>query len=75
MSTETRPCPVCGRRSEHEQTTGDFTEIDCPDCGRFRISGTALQIFRDFEDQDEKRAALEAAKRETAPGELPFIRG
>jgi endogenous inhibitor of DNA gyrase (YacG/DUF329 family) len=75
MTTETRPCPVCGRRSQHEQQTmGDFVEIDCPDCGRSKISDTALAVFRNFEDQVAKRAELEAAKHRAAPGELAFIR-
>lgn len=40
-------CPICGNagsgRCEEHQTTGDFAPLDCTNCGRYNISGTALR--------------------------------
>ncbi|MGR8923850.1 hypothetical protein ACU8MB_08885 [Rhizobium leguminosarum] len=45
---------------------GDFAEFICDDCGRFRITGTALEAARLEQDQAVRRAALEKAKQQAA---------
>ena len=34
-------CPVCERDSKRRATTGDARGIECPQCGRYEITGTA----------------------------------
>ena len=41
MSVAHHACPVCGRDSKRRATTGDFRDIECPQCGRYEITGTA----------------------------------
>jgi hypothetical protein len=47
--------------------------VTCPQCGKFKISRSSeIEIARKAPEQ--KRAILENAKKQAAPGELPFIR-
>ncbi|MGZ2475508.1 hypothetical protein ACVI1N_003799 [Sinorhizobium medicae] len=51
---------------------GDFVEITCPTCGRFRITGTALEMIRG-RDLDGRQFALTQAKRKAPEGKIPVI--
>lgn len=39
------PCPVCGSASEGGHSIGDSTVFICPQCGGYRLSGTAIALF------------------------------
>ena len=66
-------CPISGDPDTLQPKTGDYAEYDCPTCGRFRISRTALQLAGD-DDQELLRTALEIAKHAADPDEVPTIR-
>ncbi|GEC42306.1 hypothetical protein EME01_63780 [Sinorhizobium meliloti] len=51
---------------------GDFAEITCPTCGRFRITRTALEMIRG-RDLDGRQFALTQAKRKALEGKIPVI--
>ena len=63
-------CPVSGDQAIERPTAGDYREYDCPSCGTFRISRTALALAPD--SPETLKAALEIAKR-AAPDEVPLI--
>lgn len=67
-------CPVCnGQAKEALPRMGDFAEIICKDCGRYRISGSALEVIR-YEPADTRsRALMRAAKRGERDGVMPKI--
>ena len=65
-------CPISGDPDVLLPSTGDYAEYDCPTCGRFRITGTALELAGDH-DQDLLRTALDVAKHSAEPGEVPVI--
>lgn len=68
-------CPVCRRDArEALPRIGDFAEIICDDCGRYRISGSSLEAMRHEDDYDTRRAALLIAAN-NAGGAMPFIKG
>jgi len=55
-------CPICnGQAKEALPRMGDLAEILCSECGRYRVSGTALEVIR-HEDRQTRDAALAAAK-------------
>jgi hypothetical protein len=73
-------CPVCNNTIEFRTaTTGDFEKYDCPRCGRYQITGTALAMLpHRFETDEIKcRARLSHAIRQLAEnaskGKLPEI--
>ena len=70
----TNICPISGDPAQSLPTTGDYIELDCPTCGRFRISGSALKSMTELSRQ-EKEALLSKAKRDAQGGDgNPFIR-
>lgn len=64
-------CPVTQEPAVKIQSTGDFDEYDCPSCGVFRISSTAIALSGD--NPEVLREALEAAISQAWPGEVPMI--
>jgi hypothetical protein len=68
-------CPVSNEPArEALPRIGDFAEMICPTCGRFRISRSSLETIRHYE-ADDRLAFLEKAKREAQGGAIPFIMG
>ena len=65
-------CPITGDENSLRVSAGDYREYDCPTCGRFRISGTALALAG-ANDQDVLRAALDVARHSTPSGQVPMI--
>jgi hypothetical protein len=63
-------CPITGHASKTIKT-GDFTEFNCPECGRYRVSGTVLVTHA--EHDEELKGELMRAKLRAAPGETPMI--
>ncbi|WP_146097152.1 hypothetical protein [Brucella oryzae] len=68
-------CPVCRQDArEALPRMGDFAEIICDDCGRYRISGSSLEVMRHEDDADIRKSALQHAITD-AGGNMPFIKG
>ncbi|WP_372030030.1 hypothetical protein [Pseudomonas kurunegalensis] len=38
-------CFVCNQEAERLESQGDYQELSCPDCGRYRISGTVVRLW------------------------------
>jgi predicted RNA-binding Zn-ribbon protein involved in translation (DUF1610 family) len=68
-------CPISDEPAEVAiPTDGDFAEFDCPSCGRFRISRTALKAIKRL-PRKEKEALLNKARSDAQGGEgIPLIR-
>jgi hypothetical protein len=67
-------CPVCGADAEHLAATGDRVSINCSTCGEYDIAESVLateQLKR--LDPDERRGALDMARRSAQPGTRPMI--
>lgn len=41
MNAAQSACPVCGRDSKARPTTDDCRDVECPQCGKYEITGTA----------------------------------
>lgn len=68
-------CPVCrGPAREALPRMGDYAEIICDDCGRYRISGSSLESMRHEDDADVRRSALQHSIDEAGTS-MPFIKG
>ena len=66
-------CPISDEAAEEAlPRVGDFVEIICQSCGRFRVSGSAMEALRHLEKQ-HKLEILNEAKRVTRAGEIPYI--
>lgn len=66
-------CPISDEAAQEAlPRVGDFVEIICQSCGRFRISGSALETARHL-DKKHKLEILNEAKRVTRDGKIPYI--
>lgn len=74
MNWSNDKCPVCNNTArEALPRMGDFAEFICDDCGRYRVSGTVLEIFR-HKDKATRQSSLEVAKRRVEAGDkIPMI--
>jgi hypothetical protein len=63
MSWAKYNCPVCNEvAKEALPRMGDFVEIVCEaNCGRYRITGTAMGTIR-YQEPKVRRSLLESAK-------------
>lgn len=68
-------CPICkGVAKEALPRIGDFAEFICDVCGRFRITGTALETARHEDNPEIRIAALDRAHaRAAAVKSIPQI--
>ena len=67
-------CPVCNDAAiEALPRMGDFAEIICDNCGRYRITVTAMETIR-HKDPDLRHSLLQQAKAAAAENrEIPMI--
>jgi hypothetical protein len=69
----TKACPICREDAHFEsEKFGEADIVQCPKCGRFKISGSAL--LQSVDDLERRRECLKKAKRWVDPDDLPFIR-
>jgi transcription elongation factor Elf1 len=68
-------CPICGgANAEHIKTTLDGMNIDCPACGEYAISSETLATKQwQRLEPEQRRDALDQAKRSAQPGDRPTI--
>ncbi len=66
-------CPISGHASALETRLQDSRQFNCPECGRFRVSGTALHLFEINPNRYDRRGLLAEAKCRAKPGEIPLI--
>jgi predicted RNA-binding Zn-ribbon protein involved in translation (DUF1610 family) len=67
-------CPISDEPVEVIPTDGDYAEFDCPGCGRFRISRTALRLIAN-RSRRKRETLLDKARSDAQGGDgLPFIR-
>lgn len=67
-------CPVCRQGArEAVPRMGDFAEIICQECGRFRISRSSLEVMRHEDNPETRKEALLAAKKNAGEA-MPFIK-
>lgn len=69
---ESSDCPISGTKGVRVSATDELVECDCPMCGRFRVSRTALALAGD-NDQVVLFDALKAAKAAASFDEVPLI--
>jgi hypothetical protein len=67
VNTETRP--ICrGDALIDPQKFGDADIVHCPNCGRFKISGTALAVLQSVDDPERRRECLKKGEAVGRPG-------
>jgi hypothetical protein len=67
-------CLVCGAKAELIDVTIHGVSIACPTCGEYDVSGSAIatgQVER--LEPEQRREALDQAKRSAQPGTRPMI--
>jgi uncharacterized Zn finger protein (UPF0148 family) len=73
MRTVTNACPIChGDALFHAERFGDSEIVECPQCGKFKISGTWEEVLKN-RDLESRQAKLQEAKRRASPGEVPYL--
>lgn len=40
-------CFICSTESSEVPSVGDYTQLACPTCGEYKISGTAIALFKE----------------------------
>ena len=64
-------CLVCGAAATENLSGGDYLEIDCPDCGVFRITRSLIAvIYNRVFDVEKTRYFLEKIPR---AGSIPML--
>ena len=38
-------CFICSTESNEVPAAGDYKQLACPECGEYRLSGTAITLF------------------------------
>jgi predicted RNA-binding Zn-ribbon protein involved in translation (DUF1610 family) len=67
-------CLVCGAKAEQIAATIDGVSIVCPVCGEYDVSSSAISTGQmEKLDPEQRRDALEQAKRSAQPGARPMI--
>ena len=68
-------CPISEEKVEAiSPISGDFAEFNCPSCGHFRITRTALKMIKNL-PRNERETLLNKARSDAQGGEgIPFIR-
>jgi Zn ribbon nucleic-acid-binding protein len=65
-------CPICELQATQQlPRMGDFDEVNCPHCGRYRINDTAKEMAKS-RTPEERQRALENAQ-SAAIGKIPVI--
>lgn len=72
MTKVSAPCVVCGANAKTKPTTGDYIEINCPDCGEFQASWTYQTVALAL-PHEVRRRSLESARIRARYGMLPMI--
>ena len=67
-------CLVCGAKAEQIAATVDSVSILCPMCGEYDVSSEAIATGQmENLDLEQRRDALNQAKRSAQPGARPMI--
>jgi hypothetical protein len=56
MTLELDPCEICKMPARAEGAIGDYVDFDCPRCGPYRLTGSAMPVIRRL--ADDARAKL-----------------
>src|SRR5712671_3018001 len=67
-------CPICGANAEQIPTTVDDVSIVCPTCGEYDVASAVLATGQLQKlEPEQRRDALDQAKRSAHPGARPMI--
>lgn len=67
-------CPVSDEPAELSASDAEFVKIECPRCGQFKISRTALVMIKG-QSRADRETLLNNARRDAQGGVgIPFIR-
>jgi len=67
-------CLVCGAKAEQIAATVDAVSILCPVCGEYDVSTSAIATGQMEQlELEQRRDALNQAKRSAQPGARPMI--
>jgi predicted RNA-binding Zn-ribbon protein involved in translation (DUF1610 family) len=67
-------CLICGAKAQLLDVTIDSVSFTCPTCGEYAVSSPAIAT-RQVEnlEPEQRRDALDQAKRSAQPGSRPMI--
>jgi predicted RNA-binding Zn-ribbon protein involved in translation (DUF1610 family) len=72
--TSNMNCLVCGAEAEEIAATIDSVSISCPVCGEYEVSSSAITTGQmEKLEPEQRRDALDQAKRSAQPGARPMI--
>jgi hypothetical protein len=67
-------CSICGADAEKLATTIDSVSFACPRCGEYDVSSSVIATGQwDKLKPEQRRDALDEAKRSAPPGARPII--
>ncbi|MBB3237387.1 hypothetical protein FHS20_004284 [Phyllobacterium endophyticum] len=67
-------CPISNEPVDLISTASDYSEFNCPSCGRFRISPAALKLIVNH-SRRRRESLLDKARADAQGGDgIPFIR-
>ena len=73
MAESSANCPICNKKAKQAAASaGDYTKIDCANCGRFQISRTVQAVIPNH-PATVRRQSLERARIRARYGSLPMV--
>ena len=66
-------CYICGNEVVEPVVRPDSEEYPCPDCGHYRISGTAMELFRLHDWKFDIYLVRRWIADQQGSGEIPLI--
>jgi predicted RNA-binding Zn-ribbon protein involved in translation (DUF1610 family) len=67
------PCLICGETAAVVETGGAFEEIACPNCGHYRITGTALALMENHRWRFDAELTRQWVAEHQGSGFIPTI--
>jgi DNA-directed RNA polymerase subunit RPC12/RpoP len=66
-------CFICAAESNEVPSSGDYKQIACPECGEYKISGTAIALFKEHNWKFNIEEARRWIASHQGSGTIPMI--
>ncbi|MED5607844.1 hypothetical protein VV867_09120 [Pseudomonas sp. JH-2] len=66
-------CFICSEEAERLPAGGDWAALNCPDCGRYRVTGTLVAIMRAGNEKLDREPTLQWLARRREFDDFPLI--
>ena len=66
-------CFICELKAIEEKPLGDYRHVHCDNCGEYKISGTAIAVFAEYDWAFDRDEAARWVRSEQIKDLIPMI--